>query len=82
MVSDLVKVPYTNLYQRRRRWGAGGACAPPPKFRDISYPYSDQGGQIMPAMVLRAPPHLFRQCGISVNMISDQPLPAPQLRLN
>ena len=29
-------------------------------------PYLDQGGQIMPAILLRAPPHLFGRCGISV----------------
>ena len=35
--------------------GDGGGASAPPKFLDISLPYSDQGGQIMPAILLRAP---------------------------
>ena len=40
-------------------WGTGGPGMRPPKKWDISYPYSDQGGQIMPAILLLAPPSFW-----------------------
>ena len=36
-----------------------GCLGPPPRFWQISYPYLNQGGQIVPTALLRAP-RIFR----------------------
>ena len=43
--------------------GAGGACAPPSFGISVNPIWTK--GQIMPAMLLVTPPHLFGRCGVS-----------------